>query len=159
MPANDRHERWRETEREFLKPLSEELSHAHRTLIVGATERAADGRWENVALGMGEQIFTYRQHLPVPIGMVRPWHPPSFDINLAGPYTVDLAGERVAVLICYEQLLAWPILRAAFDRPTQLIGLANDTWVQNTRIPAMQRASLIAWSRLLGIPVTSAVNR
>ncbi len=33
--------------------------------------------------------------------------------------------HRVAVLICYEQFLTWPILQSLLQRPTVLLGVAN----------------------------------
>lgn len=57
-------------------------------------------------------------------------------------------GERAAVLICYEQLLVWPVVAAALDRPTLLVGIANDYWAVGTRIPAVQKGELRAWAQL-----------
>jgi len=79
-------------------------------------------------------------------------------LNLAGPGTLQLGPHRLAVLICYEQLLVWPILHSAFERPTLIVGVSNAAWTSHTNIPAAQEACLRAWSRLFGIPFVSAVN-
>ena len=42
-------------------------------------------------------------------------------LNLLGPGTVDVGDQRAAILICYEQLLTWPMLRSAIEKPTLLI--------------------------------------
>jgi hypothetical protein len=80
-------------------------------------------------------------------------------LRLHGPGTIDIAGERVAFLICYEQLLVWPILQSAIERPTLIVGMANQYWVRNTNIPAAQRASMKAWARLFALPLLISENR
>jgi apolipoprotein N-acyltransferase len=89
------------------------------------------------------------------------WKPLAKDgipLRLRGPGTVTVAGQRVAFFICYELLLTWPVLASAVERPTVLIGVANDYWAKHTRIPAAQRAALTAWARLFRIPRLTAVN-
>jgi apolipoprotein N-acyltransferase len=34
-------------------------------------------------------------------------------------------------LICYEQLLPWPMLRWAVEKPTILIAVSNEAWTGN----------------------------
>jgi apolipoprotein N-acyltransferase len=70
----------------------------------------------------------------------------------------DVGGQRAAILICYEQLLAWPVLRSALERPTMLIAVSNEAWTTGTTIPKGQHACVCAWARLFGIPVLSAIN-
>ena len=77
----------------------------------------------------------------------------------ARPGTIEIAGQRVAFLICYEQLLVLPVLLSAIDHPTLIVGMANQYWVRDTTIPAAQRASLVAWSRLFALPLLIAENR
>ena len=79
-------------------------------------------------------------------------------MNLLAPGTSDIGGQRVAVLICYEQLLVWPMLRSAIERPTLLIAASNEVWTARTRIPAIQHACVRSWARLFGLPLISAVN-
>jgi hypothetical protein len=45
------------------------------------------------------------------------------------------------------------------DRPTVLIGMANDFWARDTNFDRIQAATLQSWSRLFNTPVVSAVNR
>ena len=69
-----------------------------------------------------------------------------------------VAGKRAAILICYEQLLVWPILASAAENPDILLGVANDYWAEGTSINAIQGACLHAWSRLFNIPLFLATN-
>jgi hypothetical protein len=54
----------------------------------------------------------------------------SFASDLFGPGTVDVGDQRAAFLICYEQLLAWPMLRSALEHPTTLIAISNEAGLQ-----------------------------
>jgi apolipoprotein N-acyltransferase len=90
------------------------------------------------------------------------WHP--FDdlgvpLNISGPSTITINATRVAPIICYEQLLAFPVLDAMRSHPALILGVANDYWARDTTIPQLQSSSLIAWSRLFWIPVVTAVNQ
>ena len=99
------------------------------------------------------------QRIPVPGGMWNPLRPQgSFAPNLFGPGTVEVGGERAAILICYEQLLTWPILRSALERPTLLIAISNEAWTAATIVPSVQHTCVRAWARLFGLPVISAIN-
>lgn len=69
-----------------------------------------------------------------------------------------MAGERAAVLICYEQLLSWPILTSMLAHPTVIVAVANDYWAGGTTIPEVQLAAVRAWARLISIPYVSATN-
>jgi apolipoprotein N-acyltransferase len=77
---------------------------------------------------------------------------------LTGPTVLDLAGQRAAVLICYEQVIPWTVLTAAVARPTLFVGMSNDHWATATSIPHWQALCLRAWSRLFGVPYLLAVN-
>ena len=54
-------------------------------------------------------------------------------LNLLGPGTVDVGGQRAAILICYEQLLTWPMLRSAAEKPTILIAISMSRGRQEPR--------------------------
>jgi apolipoprotein N-acyltransferase len=79
-------------------------------------------------------------------------------LNLFGTGTVDVGGQRAAILICYEQLLAWPMLRSAVEKPTVLIAISNEAWTTSTIVPRIQHTCVRAWARLFGLPVISAIN-
>jgi hypothetical protein len=88
----------------------------------------------------------------------KPGAPDSVPLNLNGPGTLQVGHERAAILVCYEQLLVWPVLTSMTERPTVLVGLANDYWAKDTIIPAIQHSCLEAWARLFDIPLVKAVN-
>ena len=90
------------------------------------------------------------------------------EINLLGiqalglglaTYIHEIGQTRVASLICYEQLLMWPVILSLVERPDVLIAPANDWWANETNLPEIQRQSVFAWARLFGIPAIWSTNR
>ena len=154
--------RWTEATEAFWQPTLGELRRQHRFAVVGAgLAIPGSAAYENAALIIGgEKPQAFLQRIPVPVGMWRPVGAgPSVPLSLTLPGTVEIAGQRVAFLICYEQLLVLPVLLSAIDHPTLIVGMANQYWVREPSIPAAQRASLMAWSRLFALPLLIAENK
>ncbi len=154
--------RWTEATEAFWGPTLEELRRQHRLAVVGAGVPIPNSpAYRNAALIIGgDKPQPFFQRIPVPVGMWRPLGTgPSVPLHLNGPGTIEVAGQRVAFLICYEQLLVLPVLVSAIDHPTLIVGMANQYWVRETTIPAAQRAALMAWSRLFALPLLIAENR
>jgi predicted amidohydrolase len=154
--------RWTEATEAFWEPTIEELHRQRRLAVIGAGLAIPDSpAYENAALIIGGQRpQAFIQRIPVPVGMWRPFGTsPSVPLHLGRPGMIEVAGQRVAFLICYEQLLVLPVLISAIDRPTLIVGMANQYWVRQTSIPAVQRASLMAWSRLFALPLLIAENK
>ena len=115
-------------------------------------------RYENGMVIRGVQTAVFRQRIPVPIAMWKPFHHDGARLNLFGPGTVTIGKWRAAPLICYEQLLVWPALTSLLENPQILLAPANDYWAVGTIIPANQRRAVEGWGRLFRIPWLFAVN-
>jgi hypothetical protein len=153
--------RWTEATEVFWAPTIEHLQATHRIALVGVGLPIAHSKeFQNAVLVIGDerrQVLT--QRIPIPVGMWKPFGPSDgVPLNLTGPGIIHVGRERLAILICYEQLLIWPVLQSAFEKPSLLVGVSNAAWTRQTNIPAVQEACLFAWSRLFGIPFISAVN-
>lgn len=111
-------------------------------------------------LVVGNRVSSrFFQRIPVPVIMWNPMKPKQGEpLSLFGPGVLEIKGQRVALLVCYEQLLSWPILASALEHPTLIVGLANDNWARGTPIPAAQQAAVTAWARLFRLPKILAVN-
>jgi hypothetical protein len=154
--------RWTEATDLYWEPTIKTFTTKHRLAIVGAgLPIPASADYLNAALILGGPTRrAFVQRVPVPVGMWRPFTGgPTVPLRLYGPATMDIADERVAFLICYEQLLVWPILQSAIEHPTLIVGMANQYWIRDTNIPAAQRASINAWARLFALPVLISENR
>lgn len=111
-------------------------------------------------LGQAEGV-QFAQRIPVPLGMWAPWSSVRHIVSdWTGSGVVDLAGHRAMILICYEQLLVWPVLQsvAASSRPEVVIATANVWWASQTSIPAIQAATMRAWASLFGLGLVQATN-
>jgi apolipoprotein N-acyltransferase len=112
----------------------------------------------NAVVIRGAQEGRFGQRVPVPVAMWNPLRPDSAALWLAGPSVIPIAGKRAAILICYEQLITWPVLNSMLRKPEILVGVANDYWAAGTTIPRFQRSALESWARLFAIPYVLAVN-
>jgi hypothetical protein len=158
---------WNQATEAFWQESLEASARHHTTVLIGAgIQRAgapnAVGSWPyyNVlmARGLDTQVIYY-QRIPVPIGMWKPSSGAGAPLNLLGPGSISVEGQRAAVLLCYEQLLVWPFLSSVLEHPTVLLTAANDYWAKDTPIPEVQKVSAKSFARLFGLPLLSAVNQ
>jgi predicted amidohydrolase len=143
-----------------LAALRWELGGANGIRISGPTEELVwQPRYSNVMILRGVQAGVVRQRIPVPIAMWNPFRRDTARMNLFGAGIVQVGNERAGIVICYEQLIVWPVLMTIIRHPTVLIAPANDYWAVATTIPTFQRTATRAWARLFGIPYLIAVNK
>jgi hypothetical protein len=142
----------------------EALQEAGVMVIAGAAVIGADG-YDNVMVAIaadGGRIL-YHERMPVPVSMWRPWAQWTGEVGGArasffGNPVVAVAGRKLAPLICYEQLVLWPVLHSMLHRPDAIVLIGNGWWTTGGSIVAIQRASAKAWSDLFGIPVVISFN-
>jgi apolipoprotein N-acyltransferase len=84
------------------------LGGTSKTVLIGAGQAipGSSQYYNSVVIVGKEQREAIHQRIPVPGGMWNPLRPKgTFAADLFAPGTVDIGGQRVAILICYEQLL------------------------------------------------------
>ncbi|CDN58503.1 Conjugal transfer protein TraB (plasmid) [Neorhizobium galegae bv. officinalis bv. officinalis str. HAMBI 1141] len=135
------------------------------TAIAGATVLDATG-YDNVLVAIdrtGGSSILYRERMPVPGSMWQPWR---FLFGESGGARADffanpvvsVGAGRAAPLICYEQLIVWPVLQSMLHDPDFIIAVGNGWWTDGTSIVAIQRAATTAWARLFAKPLVTAFN-
>ena len=140
------------------------LAGTDLNLIAGAAVVDEEG-YDNVLVRVSatDSEILYRERMPVPGSMWQPWlgvigktggARARFFANPA----VSVGDQRVAPLICYEQLIIWPVLQSMLHDPDLVIAVGNDWWTKGTAIIGIQRASTEAWARLFGKPLVLSVN-
>lgn len=141
-----------------------ELRGVDVTVFAGAVIVDAQG-YDNVLLAItaARADILYRERMPVPVSMWQPWLAWTAQGGGARAHffenpVVDLGGRRVAPLICYEQLILWPVLQSMLHSPEIVIATGNGWWTAGTSIVAIQKASATAWARLFGVPLVTAFN-
>ena len=126
---------------------------------------ARDG-YDNVMLQVsaGGAKIVYRERMPVPVSMWQPWLAWTGQGGGARAHffanpVIDIESVTVAPLICYEQLIIWPVLQSMLYRPDIIVATGNGWWTEGTSIVAIQKASAQAWASLFGLPLVMAFNR
>ncbi|OWV64151.1 conjugal transfer protein TraB [Rhizobium sp. R339] len=140
------------------------LQATDATVIAGAEVIDAGG-YDNVLIAISGDAarLLYRERMPVPGSMWQPWRPLLGASGGARAHffsnpVVTVAGGRIAPLICYEQLIVWPVLQSMLLEPDVIIAVGNGWWTKGTSIVAIQRASTQAWARLFDKPVVFSFN-
>lgn len=142
----------------------QQLAGTDMSLIAGAAVVDAEG-YDNVLVRVSatESEILYRERMPVPGSMWQPWLEVIGKSGGARAHffanpVVSVGDQRVAPLICYEQLIIWPVLQSMRHDPDLVIAVGNDWWTEGTSIVAIQRASTEAWARLFDKPLVVSVN-
>lgn len=151
---------WNAATEAFWQKTIQALQHNGKTIVVGATVPFANGRqhFNSVIIRGAGAPADFHQRIPIPIAMWIPFTDRGFPLRLDGPGIADVAGRKTAILICYEQILIWPVLTSFTDRPVLLLAIANEYWARGTSIPKIQRACATSWSRLFHVPFVWAEN-
>lgn len=134
------------------------------TVIAGAAVIDSQG-YDNVLVKVsadGSDIL-YRERMPVPGSMWQPWRAWVGDQGGARAHffanpVVHVRDLSLMPLICYEQLLIWPVLQSALHRPDAILAVGNGWWTAGTSIIDIQRVSSEAWARLFGLPLVISFN-
>lgn len=129
-----------------------------KPVFIGAEVLAVQG-FDNALIAItpeGSEVL-YRQRMPVPISMYQPWGEDGTNAYWFADPVVEIAGEKVGVLICYESLLVWPVVHSAMSAD-YLVSIGNFWWAKDTSIPAIQNASMKAWAALFNLPLVTALN-
>nr|WP_246765490.1 conjugal transfer protein TraB [Aminobacter sp. SR38] len=135
------------------------LAGTSLTIIAGATVINGEG-YDNalVAISQAGGDVLYRERMPVPGSMWQPWRRWLGTSGGARAYFFanPVAGSRFAPLICYEQLVVWPVLQSMLSDPDFIVAVGNG-WA-GTSIVDIQRASTEAWARLFDKPLVISFN-
>jgi apolipoprotein N-acyltransferase len=154
--------RWNVAAETFWQPTLNYLKESDKTILVGAgISLPGPGQsYLNAVMILGSHPGPpFIQRIPVPIAMWKPYKPSDcVPLRLLGTSTTMVGRRKLAILICYEQLLVWPILASAAENPDILLGIANDYWAEGTSINAIQGACLRAWARLFKFPLFFSTN-
>lgn len=143
---------------------SQGLRGSELTVIAGAAA-IAPGGYDNimVAISRDELRILYRERMPVPGSMWQPWlgwigQAGGARAEFFGNPMVEVGSVRTAPLICYEQLILWPVLQSMLHSPDIIVAVGNSWWTDGTSIVALQKANVTAWAKLFDLPVVIAFN-
>ena len=145
--------------------LWERAVRAGDAMIVAGAAVADAGGYDNVlvAIDGGGGRILYRERMPVPGSMWQPWRPwfgmsGGARAHLFANPVVEVGPTRVAPLICYEQLIVWPILQSMAHAPDLVVAVGNGWWTEGSSIVGIQRANATAWAALFAKPLVLSFN-
>jgi apolipoprotein N-acyltransferase len=133
---------------DYLEALATHARANNGTVLIGVPERLPSGDYFNsvVAFGMGTTQVYRKSHL-VPFGEFIPLRPllgwivgmlaiPLQDFSRGGieQQPLDVAGQRVAVNICYEDVFGEEIIRQ-LPQATMLVNASNVAWFGRSIAP------------------------
>jgi len=134
-------------------------THSSGIIAIGAEKLLPRNGYENGVVLMSKRGYGFfSQRVPVPISMWSPWTKNGARADWFGSGVIRFDGQRIGYFICYEQLLVWPMLITAYNKPGVVLGLANDWWAKDTAIPGIQRMTIQSWARLFGWKMVDATN-
>lgn len=129
------------------------------TLLIGATLYQGRGRWIDALVVRGSDTELVKARMPAPIGMWNPFVNHAFEADMIGSGVIRVQGRAVAISICYEDALVYPMaLSFLLNRPTAILSSANNWFGAGTDEPSMQNLSIGLQARLYGVPLIRALN-
>jgi len=142
----------------------QQLATSEQVVVAGAAVIDKDG-YDNVLVRIDRSGGTilYRERMPVPGSMWQPWRSLLGQAGGARAHffanpVVTSGSISLAPLICYEQLLVWPILQSMLYDPDAIIAVGNGWWTSGTSIVDIQKASTEAWASLFNKPLVFSFN-
>ncbi len=98
------------------------------------------------------------ERIPMPLGEWKPcFIAGAFHAHIDDFGIYTWGNERIAYLICYEQMIPYPILVSFLKKPTLIVGGANQ-WFASKRSYLKQKISMRAFARLFNVPTLVATN-
>ncbi len=133
---------------DYFDAVGERVTAAGGALLVGAIEYREDtGQFFNGVIAPGSDsppyhkrhLVPFGEYLPVP-GFVREWVRlrnlpyPNYHSGPDEPPPMAVAGQRVAVSICYEDVFGEELIHA-YPEATLLVNVSNDAWFGDSVAP------------------------
>jgi apolipoprotein N-acyltransferase len=134
--------------RDYLEELAAHARSRGGDILIGVPERQPGGHYYNtvVSIGASQTQFYRKSHL-VPFGEFIPLRPvlawivavlsiplQDFSAGPANPQPLEVAGQRVAVNICYEDAFGEEIIRQ-LPHATLLVNVSNVAWFGRSLAP------------------------
>lgn len=129
-------------------------------VLIGIHEPQEKGSYFNAIIAIDHQQaeVIYRQRLPIPLGMWRPWEEGSATPQwLNQPGSVPMGGRNIGFLICYEASLVWPVLHSVLQGADTLVSTSSTWWAPKS-VRRAQHQAITSWANLFDLPLVEAHN-
>ena len=132
------------------------------TVISGAYFLTDNNKIESGIIGFGKtNKVLYHIRQPIPIAGWNPFSKNGLSVDWISRGSRIINGEKIAFVVCYEELLPGVILSSFIDfyPPNYIISVANNWVGKGTGEAHAQFNSLFIMSRLFGVPFLRSWNR
>ena len=158
--------KWTDVEQELWADV-QKYAQDHRAVVLLGVQKVISSRhYDNAVVVLGDKRLVSKEILkarvPMPLSNWNPFSKLSATLNISRENNgvIVIADEPTAVLICYEQMLVWPILQSmtSNEKPKTIITISNLWWAKDTEIPKIMENTTKMWGRLFNVPLLRAVN-
>lgn len=155
-----------DTEKYLWQDIDSLAKKQNVSILLGGYLPVYQNSYENALFAIGNTVSVAQDGIVARISMpVTNWRlflKPSAALHIDSGHdgVFTIASKNVVVLICYEQMLVWPVLQSMFRsrRAEMIVAVSNVWWAKNTRIPEIMDRTCRVWGRLFNVPVLRAVN-
>jgi len=152
-----------------LAPFVAAMDEAGVEVLAGGFQREGEEVWNSVRqLGGARALYRKRHLVPfgeyMPLRFVLDWFARFIDIPMSdlaagrGPHVpLDVAGERIGVSICYEDVFGEK-MRALLPDSTLLVNVSNDAWFGDSAAPHQHEQKARMRARELARPLVRVTN-
>lgn len=129
------------------------------TLVLGA-EVIEQRTFGNAMLVLGVESDRIYARQTVPAAMWRPWSSLHYPSNWMREGKIQIAGKKVAVLMCYEDFIfSLGLLSFIGDKPEALLSIANAWWwAGDSNLIETQRLHAATLAKIFGVPLLRSIN-
>ena len=138
--------------------LAELARHKQSTVLFGALSQQTGQPLINGMFEPGRSAPTANSRIAIPLGLWRPWSDVSTKVSLLDAGIVHIQERHVAFLICFEQLVNWPILMSLAAQPDLIVAPANIWFGDGGSLEGIQHQNAGSWARLFDLPVLFVAN-
>lgn len=158
--------KWTDVEEDMWRDVDAYARNHNAVILIGAQRVISGRQYDNALIVLGDQNLISKKliksRLSMPFSNWNPFAQWSATMNISPENNgvVVINKEPAAVLICYEQMLVWPVLQSMTSghKPELIITISNLWWAKNTFIPKIMENTTSMWGRLFNVPVLRAVN-
>lgn len=158
--------KWTLVERDLWNDVNTYATLHNSAVLLGAENVVSDRHYDNALIILGRRQLISQSMIKARLSMpYSTWNPfatwsATLNISKKNNGVVVIKGQPTAVLICYEQMVVWPILQSMSDnrKPQLIIAVSNLWWARNTRIPNIMENTTALWGRLFAVPILRAMN-
>lgn len=154
---------WEVAAKAFWAGSTRDAAQKHgASVLLGAYRQIPDQQeWQSGLFDLGQDIF-YPAAITLPGPM---WHPWNADQHMPFDFSSEALRTRIqtpfgqaAYVICYEEMLLWPLaIRMIGPKPDLLLSSANQ-WFTTPITAAAQKRSFEIQQRIWGVPALRSVN-